>query len=51
MAVPKNGDTGPLVEQAKSCGDAGLGLGIVYLPPPHRVDVLPRVADALAPLA
>ena len=38
------------MEQAKRYGDAGLDLGIVYLPPPHTPDVLDEVAAALAPL-
>jgi F420-dependent oxidoreductase-like protein len=43
--------TGPMVEQAVALGDAGLHLGIVYLPPPHDPAVLEPIAEALAPLA
>jgi F420-dependent oxidoreductase-like protein len=35
---------------AAEWADAGLGLGIVYLPPPHTPDVLEPIADALRPL-
>ncbi len=42
---------GQLAEQAAAFDDAGLDLGIVYLPPPHRPDVLAPIAEALAPLA
>ena len=51
LRLPPDGDVGPLVEQAKAFADAGLDLGIVYLPPPHRADALERAAEALAPLA
>lgn len=44
------GGPGPLVEQAAAYGEAGLDLGIVYLPTPHTPDVLAPLADALAPL-
>jgi F420-dependent oxidoreductase-like protein len=44
------GGPGPLVEQAAAFGEAGLDLGIVYLPPPHDPAVLEPLAAALAPL-
>jgi F420-dependent oxidoreductase-like protein len=40
-----------LAEQAAVFGEAGLDLGIVYLPPPHDPAVLEPIAGALAPLA
>jgi F420-dependent oxidoreductase-like protein len=45
-------DAGPaaLAEQAAAFGEAGLDLGIVYLPPPHHPSVLEPIAQALAPL-
>jgi len=51
IRLPGNGDTGPLVEEAAAYADAGLDLGIVYLPPPHTPAVLEPVARALGPLA
>ena len=36
-----------VVEQAKRYADAGLDLGIVYLPAPHTPDVLDELADAI----
>jgi F420-dependent oxidoreductase-like protein len=39
-----------VVDEAAALGEAGLDLGIVYLPPPHTPDVLEPVADALRPL-
>jgi F420-dependent oxidoreductase-like protein len=51
LRLPRDGnDLKPLVEQAQSFADVGLDLGIVYLPPPHRPDVLEPVAEALAHL-
>jgi F420-dependent oxidoreductase-like protein len=43
--------TGPLVDYATEMAEAGLHLGIVYLPPPHDPAVLETIADALRPLA
>jgi F420-dependent oxidoreductase-like protein len=40
-----------LAEQAAAFGEAGLDLGIVYLPVPHTPSVLEPIAKALAPLA
>jgi hypothetical protein len=42
---------GVLAEQAAAYAEAGLDLGIVYLPPPHDPAVLEPLAEALAPLA
>jgi F420-dependent oxidoreductase-like protein len=44
-------ETGPLVEEAAAFAEAGLDLGIVYLPAPHRPEVLEPLAKALEPLA
>jgi alkanesulfonate monooxygenase SsuD/methylene tetrahydromethanopterin reductase-like flavin-dependent oxidoreductase (luciferase family) len=40
-----------VVEEAGAFADAGLDLGIVYLPAPHTPAVLEPLADALSPLA
>jgi F420-dependent oxidoreductase-like protein len=40
-------DMGPLVAEAQALSDAGLDLGIVYLPPPHTPAVLGPLAEAL----
>ena len=42
---------GPLADSAAEWADAGLDLGIVYLPPPHTPAVLEPLAEALRPLA
>jgi len=42
---PKN--FGPLVDEAAALGEAGLDLGVVYLPPPHTPAVLEPLAKAL----
>jgi F420-dependent oxidoreductase-like protein len=39
-----------VVEDAARWNDAGLDLGIVYLPPPHTPEILDPLADALRPL-
>lgn len=44
------GGPGVLAEQAAAFADAGLDLGIVYLPVPHTPAVLEPLAEALAPL-
>jgi len=51
IRLPKDGDVGPLVDEAAAYADAGVDLGIVYLPPPHTPAVLEPVAQALRPLA
>jgi len=47
LRLPPDGDVAPLVKQAEEFADAGLELGIVYLPPPHTPAVLEPVAAAL----
>jgi hypothetical protein len=49
MADPN--DLGPMVDEAAALGEAGLDVGIVYLPPPHTPSVLEPLAKALEPLA
>jgi F420-dependent oxidoreductase-like protein len=39
------------VDEAAALAEAGLDLGIVYLPPPHTPAILEPLAEALAPLA
>lgn len=51
LRLSDDGDVGGLVAQAEQYEAAGLDLGIVYLPPPHRAAVLDPVATALADLA
>ena len=43
--------TEALAEQAAAFADAGVDIGIVYLPVPHTPSVLEPIADALRPLA
>jgi hypothetical protein len=42
---------GKAAEQAAAFAEAGVELGIVYLPPPHTPAVLEAHAEVLAPLA
>jgi F420-dependent oxidoreductase-like protein len=51
LRYDSNAGTGSLVDQAAAFAEAGLHLGIVYLPPPHDPAVLAPIAEALAPLA
>jgi F420-dependent oxidoreductase-like protein len=51
LRLPADGELKPLVVQAEAFADAGLDLGIIYLPPPHRPDVLEPIAEALGHLA
>ena len=44
------GDTGTIVAQAAAFADAGVDIGIVYLPTPHTPEPLEQIASALAPL-
>jgi F420-dependent oxidoreductase-like protein len=44
-------DMDALVAEAEAFADAGLDLGIVYLPPPHTPAILEPLAKALASLA
>jgi F420-dependent oxidoreductase-like protein len=50
LRLPENGDVGPLVATAEEFNDAGVELGVVNLPPPHRPAVLEPVVNALAHL-
>lgn len=50
LRVPADGDFGAMVDEAAALAEAGLDLGIVYLPPPHTPAVLEPLADALRPL-
>jgi F420-dependent oxidoreductase-like protein len=50
LRLGADGDPGPVVEQAAAFAEAGLDLGIVYLPAPHTPTVLEPLAAALAPL-
>ena len=51
LRLGKDGDTGPLVEQAAEFAEAGLDLGIVYIPQPHTPDKVEKAAEALRELA
>jgi F420-dependent oxidoreductase-like protein len=51
LRLPSDGDHSMLVDEAAAFAEAGLDLGIVYLPPPHTPAVLDPLAKALAPLA
>jgi F420-dependent oxidoreductase-like protein len=44
-------NVGAIVDEAAAFAEAGLDLGIVYLPPPHTPAVLEPLANALVPLA
>ena len=50
LRLGTDGDIGAVIEQAESYASAGLDLGIVYIPPPHRPEVLEPLAKALAEL-
>ncbi len=43
-------DTSRVVDEAAAFADAGLDLGIIYLPPPHTPAVLEPLAASLSPL-
>jgi len=51
LRLPGDGDVGRLVDEAAAYAEAGMDLGIVYFPPPHRPAALEPVAQALRPLA
>ena len=51
LRLSRGGDPASVVEQAAAFAEAGLDLGIVYLPPPHTPAVLEPIAEALAPFA
>jgi F420-dependent oxidoreductase-like protein len=44
-------ELGKVADEVAAFGEAGLDMAIVYLPPPHRPDILEPLAEALAPLA
>ena len=50
LRLGADGDSAAVVAQARAFADAGLDLGIVYLPVPHTPSVLEPLAAALAPL-
>jgi F420-dependent oxidoreductase-like protein len=50
LRLPPDGDPASVVEAATAFADAGLDLGIVYLPVPHTPAVLEPLAGALEPL-
>ena len=50
QAFGEDGDPGRVAEQAAALAEAGLDLGIVYLPVPHTPKVLEPLAAALTPL-
>jgi F420-dependent oxidoreductase-like protein len=50
LRLGDDGDPGPVVEQAAAFAEAGMDLGIVYLPPPHKAGVLEPLATALSAL-
>lgn len=50
IRLSPDGDVGALAEDAARWRDAGMDIGIVTLPPPHRASVLEPVAQALRPL-
>ncbi|MBV9934320.1 MAG: LLM class F420-dependent oxidoreductase [Actinobacteria bacterium] len=51
LRLGEDGEFGPLVEEAGALAEAGLDLGVVYLPPPHTPKILEPLAEALRPLA
>jgi F420-dependent oxidoreductase-like protein len=50
LRLAPDGDTASLVDEAAGYAEAGLDLGIIYLPPPHTPAVLEPVAEALSAL-
>jgi F420-dependent oxidoreductase-like protein len=48
--VPFDGDPAATAAAAAALGEAGAGLAIIYLRPPHRPDVLEPLAEALRAL-
>lgn len=47
LRMGPDGDTGALVEHAAAFDEAGLDLGIVYIPQPHTPDKVEKAAEAL----
>jgi len=50
VRLPPDGDPAPVVDHAAVFGQAGADVVLVYLPPPHRAEVLEPLASALEPL-
>jgi F420-dependent oxidoreductase-like protein len=50
IRLSPDGDVGALAEDAARWRDAGMDIGIVTFPPPHRASALEPVAQALRPL-
>jgi F420-dependent oxidoreductase-like protein len=50
LRLGEDRDMGGLVKQAEAYAEAGLDLGIIYIPVPHSPDVLEPIADALSHL-
>ncbi|HUS62295.1 MAG TPA: LLM class F420-dependent oxidoreductase, partial [Acidimicrobiales bacterium] len=50
LRLGRDGDPGAMVEHAEAMAEAGVDLGIVYLPAPHTPAVLQPVAEALSHL-
>jgi len=50
LRLSQDGNVKQLADDAAAFAEAGLDLGIVYLPPPHTPAVLEPVAEALEPL-
>src|SRR5438876_5671426 len=50
LRMGTDGELGPLVEEAAALAEAGLDLGVVFLPPPHTPKILEPIAQALQPL-
>jgi F420-dependent oxidoreductase-like protein len=50
LRLDEDGNVDQLVQQAEAFAEAGLDLGIIYLPPPQTPAVLEPVANALAHL-
>ena len=51
LRLGKKGDTAEMVDQAAAFAEAGLDLGIVYIPQPHTPDKVEKAAEALRELA
>jgi F420-dependent oxidoreductase-like protein len=50
LRLAPGGDPAEVADQAAAFAEAGMDLGVVYLPPPHTPAVLEPLAEALAPL-
>ena len=47
LRLASDGDPGPMLEHAAALAEAGLDLGIVYIPVPHTAARLERAAEAI----